>query len=124
LVKRKANQPQIAKQALAQMIADSKASFDEAQKLIPKPMMMQIDADVSDVSEFWLEIIALEAAKAGQPKQAMQRIAGETNLKRLLMFAATLQQGGNTNAGGYSVFAQPKLTEQSRSFVYIASPRR
>jgi hypothetical protein len=150
---RKANQPQISKQALAQMIADGKASnirgnfderrdmqwsaemrglsnrqgyapellefmkqigspnslpfivrdliqnqkFDEAQKLIPKPMMMQIDADVSDVSEFWLEIIALEAAKAGQPRQAMDRIAKETDLRRRLMFAATLHQGGNTN---------------------------
>jgi hypothetical protein len=167
---RKANQPQIAKQALTQMIADGKASnirgnfddrqdmqwsaemralshhqgytpeliefmkqigspnslpfiigdlvqnqkFDAAQKLIPKPMMMQIDADVSDVSEFWLEKIALEAAKAGQPKQAMQRVANETDLKRLLMFAEALQQGGNTNeADRLFNLAQSQISDSS-----------
>ena len=164
---RKANQPQIAKQALTQMIADGKASnirgnfddrqdmqwsaemrslsdhqgytpelvafmkqigspnslpfiigdlvqnqkFDAAQKLIPKPMMMQIDADVS---EFWLEKIALEAAKAGQPKQAMQRVANETDLKRLLMFAEALQQGGNTNeADRLFNLAQSQISDSS-----------
>jgi hypothetical protein len=167
---RKANQPQIAKQALTQMIADGKASnirgnfddrqdmqwsaemralshhqgytpellefmkqigspnslpfiigdlvqnqkFDAAQKLIPKPMMMQIDTDVSDVSEFWLEKIALEAAKVGQPKQAMQRVAKETDLKRLLMFAEALQQGGNTNeADRLFNLAQSQISDSS-----------
>jgi tetratricopeptide (TPR) repeat protein len=167
---RKANQPQIAKQALTQMIADGKASnirgnfddrqdmqwsaemrslsdhqgytpelvafmkqiaspnslpfiigdlvqnqkFDAAQKLIPKPMMMQIDTDVSDVSEFWLEKIALEAAKAGKPNQLMQRIASETDLKRLLMFAEALQQGGNTNeADRLFNLAQSQITDST-----------
>jgi hypothetical protein len=88
--------------------------FDAAQKLIPKPMMMQIDTDVSDVSEFWLEKIALEAAKVGQPKQAMQRVAKETDLKRLLMFAEALQQGGNTNeADRLFNLAQSQISDSS-----------
>jgi hypothetical protein len=88
--------------------------FDAAQKLIPKPMMMQIDTDVSDVSEFWLEKIALEAAKAGKPNQLMQRIASETDLKRLLMFAEALQQGGNTNeADRLFNLAQSQITDST-----------
>ncbi|BAB78271.1 hypothetical protein ACN23B_27900 (plasmid) [Anabaena sp. FACHB-709] len=70
--------------------------FTTARQMVPRPMIVQIDAGYFDETDRWLDNIAIAALEAGQTKDAEARIAGEkTDVRRLLRFAQAFHRRGN-----------------------------
>jgi tetratricopeptide (TPR) repeat protein len=73
--------------------------FAAARQLVPRPMMVQVDAGYFDQTDDWLDAIALAEIKAGQPDEANARIDREkTNVERVLRFAQAFYAKGDRDA--------------------------
>ncbi|BAY28117.1 hypothetical protein NIES2100_79460 [Calothrix sp. NIES-2100] len=67
-----------------------------ARQILPRPMIVQIDAGYFDETDRWLDNIAIAALEDGQPQDAEATIAGEkTDVRRLLRFAQAFHRRGN-----------------------------
>jgi tetratricopeptide (TPR) repeat protein len=81
------------------LINDKK--FDQAQKLIPNPMWVRIDAEVRNQTDYWLDEIAIAAANTGRLDLALKRISPnqtrneKLDIIRMIDFAYIFQERGN-----------------------------
>jgi thioredoxin-like negative regulator of GroEL len=77
----------------------SQKQYDAARNLVPRPMMVQIDAGYFDLTDETLDEIALAELRDRKTKSATDRIANEkSNIPRLIKFAQAFHQAGDSSS--------------------------
>jgi hypothetical protein len=87
--------------------------YDLARQMIPRPMMVQIDGGYFDLSDQWLDEIAIAQLKSGQFQSAEARIANDkSDVRRLVKFAQVFQEKGNRTFADQLFSRAQRITEQ------------